>query len=82
MLRYRKLSLANKKAPMSKMMLRGVTVTKMGNINLRRNRMTRMGEDVPLKQHQTGYGPRFLISVVQGKILPNLYHGHQALHTL
>lgn len=49
MLRYGKLLLVNKKVLMFKMMLRGVIVIKMGNINLRRNRMIRMGEDVFLK---------------------------------
>lgn len=46
------LSLATEKSPMSKMMIGagvgGVTVIKMDNINIVRNRMTRGGEDMPL----------------------------------
>ena len=44
----------------------------MGNINLIRNRIMRVGEEVPLRSDQTSYGLRFLITVVQGKILLNL----------
>lgn len=44
----------------------------MGNINLIRNRTLRVGEEVPLRSDQPSYGPRFLIAVVQGKMLLNL----------
>lgn len=42
------LSLANETSSLSKVMLRGVIVTKMGSINPIRNGMTGMGEDMPL----------------------------------
>lgn len=42
------LSLASEKAPISKMMFRGVIAIKTDNINLVRNRMIRGGEDMPL----------------------------------
>lgn len=42
------LPLANEKPSLSKMMLRGLTLIKMGSINPIRNGMTGVGEDMPL----------------------------------
>ena len=55
--------------------VRGLTAIKMDNINLVRNRMTRGGWGYAFVEHQICYGLRFLISFVQGKILPKFIMG-------
>lgn len=46
------LSLANKNSPLSKMMLNGVIVIKMGNTNPIRHGITGVGKDMPLLNHK------------------------------